>query len=213
MRPREAMLLALRDFYANSWRLLVVNAALGVVLVAAILAALAFPLAVVLVVAVGPFAAALVHCAVTLVRTGDFELGDALDGLRLHWRRGLGLGVAGSAVAALALVALRAYGRTGLWPLAFLSFYVLVLLGIYGLVVWTLAVAEPHRSLRSVAREAAELGVARPGATLVLGFGMLVVNLAGIAAAVMPFLTLTIAYTFLAVAHFVLPAPTTEEEA
>ena len=35
--------------------------------------------------------------------------------------------------------------------------------------------------------------------------------MAGIAAAVMPFLTLTIAYTFLAVAHFVLPTPTPEE--
>jgi hypothetical protein len=31
------------------------------------------------------------------------------------------------------------------------------------------------------------------------------VNVAGIAAAVMPFLTLTVAYTFLATAHFVLP--------
>ncbi len=207
------MRLALRDFYAYSWRLLVVNTALGAVLVAAILATLAFPLAAVLVVAVGPFAAALVHCAVKLVRTGDFELGDAVDGLRLHWRRGLVLGVAGSATAALALVALRAYGRSGLWPLAFLSLYVLVLIGIYGLVVWTLAVAEPGRTLRAVAREAAELAASRPGATLVLGLGLLAVNLVGIAAAVMPFLTLTIAYTFLAVAHFVLPAPITEETA
>ena len=33
MRPRNAMWLALRDFYANSWRLVVVNAVLGAVLV------------------------------------------------------------------------------------------------------------------------------------------------------------------------------------
>lgn len=211
MRPVEAMRLALRDFYANSWRLLVVNAGLGVVLVTAILAALAFPLASVLVIAVGPFAAALVHCAVTLVRTGDLRLADALEGLRLHWRRGLALAVAGCALAGFAAIAFRAYGRSGLWPLAFLSFYVLVLLGIYGLVVWTLAIAEPSRSLRSVAQEAASLSVSRPGATLVLGLCLLVVNVAGIAAAVMPFLTLTIAYTFLAVAHFVLPTPTPEE--
>jgi hypothetical protein len=205
------MRLALRDFYANSWRLLLVNAAVGTVLVAAILAALAFPLALVLVVAVGPFAAALVHCAVTLVRTGNLELGDALEGLRLHWRRGLVLAASGCVLALLAVVALRAYGGSGLWPLAFLSSYVLVLLGIYGLVVWTLGVAEPDRSLRSIAHEAAQLSATRPGATLVLGLGLLVVNIVGIATAVMPFLTLTIAYTFLAVAHFVLPPPVTEE--
>jgi hypothetical protein len=40
-----------------------------------------------------------------------------------------------------------------------------------------------------------------------LGFALLLVNAAGIAAAVMPFLTLTVAYTFLATAHFVLPRP------
>ena len=211
MRPGQAMRLALRDFYANSWRLLLVNAAVGTVLVAAILAALAFPLALVLVVAVGPFAAALVHCAVTLVRTGNLELGDALEGLRLHWRRGLVLAASGCVLALLAVVALRAYGGSGLWPLAFLSSYVLVLLGIYGLVVWTLGVAEPDRSLRSIAHEAAQLSATRPGATLVLGLGLLVVNIVGIATAVMPFLTLTIAYTFLAVAHFVLPPPVTEE--
>ena len=36
-------------------------------------------------------------------------------------------------------------------------------------------------------------------------FALLLVNLAGIAAAVMPFLTITVAYSFVAVAHFVLP--------
>jgi hypothetical protein len=211
MRPGEALRLALRDFYGNSWRLLVVNTVLGAALVAAILAALAFPLAGLLVIAVGPLAAALVHCAVTLVRTGDLELADALDGLRLHWRRGLALAVVELVLVVLAVVALRAYGGSGLWPLAFLSFYVFVLLGIYGLVVWTLAVAEPSRPLRAVAREAADIAASRPGALLVLGLALVVVNVVGIAAAVMPFLTLTIAYTFLAVAHFVLPSPTTEE--
>ena len=48
------------------------------------------------------------------------------------------------------------------------------------------------------------------GATLVLGLALLLVNLAGIAAAIMPFLTLTVAYTFLADAHFVLPPLTLE---
>ena len=57
MTLRDAMWLAVRDLYANSWRLLAVNAALGITLVASVLAALAFPLAAILVVAVGPIAA------------------------------------------------------------------------------------------------------------------------------------------------------------
>ena len=48
----------------------------------------------------------------------------------------------------------------------------------------------------------------RPGAMLVLGLALLLVNAVGIAAALMPFLTLTVAYTFLVAAHFLLePMP------
>ena len=54
----------------------------------------------VLAVLAGPLAAALAHCSVTLVRTGNLVLADAWVGLRLHWRRGLGLGAAGVALAA-----------------------------------------------------------------------------------------------------------------
>jgi hypothetical protein len=39
---------------------------------------------------------------------------------------------------------------------------------------------------------------------------LLLVNLAGVAAAVMPFLTITVAYSFVAVAHFVVPAEARE---
>jgi hypothetical protein len=211
MRPWDALVLALRDFYANSWRLVALNAALGAILVASILAALALPIAVVLIAAVGPPAAVIVHCSVTLVRTGDLAFADAWEGLRLHWRRGFVLSVLGCALIGLGAVALRFYGASAIWPLAFLTAYVLVLLGIYGLVLWTLAIAEPDRGLRAAAREAATVVATRPGATLVLGLALLLVNLAGIAAAIMPFLTLTVAYTFLAIAHFVLPPLTLEE--
>ena len=61
-----------------------------------------------------------------------------------------------------------------------------------------------------VARDAAMLLGSRPGACVALGLILLVVNLAGVAAAIMPFLTLTVAYTFLAAARFVLP-PVEEE--
>ena len=205
MRPGEAMRLALRDFYANSWRLVPVNAAFGAVLVVVGVAAIGARGALVLVVFAGPIAAALVHCAVTLVRTGNLVLADALEGLRLHWRRGLALGAAGAALLGLGALAVRFYsGSTYAWPLVFLTVYVLVLLGIYQIVLWTLAIAEPDRPLRAVAGEAAALGAARPGSTLLLGLALLLVNLAGVAAAVMPFLTLTVAYSFIAVAHFTL---------
>jgi len=83
--------------------------------------------------------------------------------------------------------------------------------GVYLLLLWTLAVARPERPLRTVARDAAELAARRPGATLVLGLALGAVNLAGAAAAAMPFLTVTIAYSFVAAAHFALPHPIPEE--
>jgi hypothetical protein len=51
----------------------------------------------------------------------------------------------------------------------------------------------------------------RPGSAFRLGLALLFLNVVGVAAAVMPFLTLTIAYSFVAAAHFALPAPIPEE--
>jgi hypothetical protein len=201
-----ALRLALRDLFQNSWRLVPVNAAFGAVLVAVSVVSIAVHAAIVLAVLAGPLAAALVHCSVTVVRTGNLALGDAWEGLRLHWRRGLQLGAAGTALVVLAALAVRFYTRASFgWPLAFLTFYAVVLLGIYAAVLATFAIAEPERPLRLAAREAAALGARRPGATLLLGLALLLVNLVGVAAAVMPFLTLTVAYSFVAVAHFALP--------
>jgi hypothetical protein len=210
MKPRDALWLALGDLYANSWRLVLVNAAFGATLVALVLAVLALPPAAILIVLAGPVLAVLVHCAVTVVRTESLGVADVREGLRLHWLRGLELAAAGCAVAVLGLIAIRFYGGSGAWPVAFLALYVLVLAGIYQLVLWTMAVAEPGRPLLSVARDAGVLLGSRPGACVALGLALLLVNLAGVAAAIMPFLTLTIAYTFLAAARFVLP-PAEEE--
>ncbi len=206
MSPRAALGAAGRDVFQNSWRLVPVNAAFGLALVAVSVSTIAVHAALVLAVLAGPLAAALVHCSVTLVRTGNVVLADAREGLRLHWRRGLQLGAAGTALAILAVVAVRFYTRMSFgWPLAFLVVYLVVLLGIYAVVLATYAIAEPERPLRLAAREAAALGARRPGATLLLGLALLLVNLAGVAAAVMPFLTITVAYSFVAVAHFALP--------
>jgi len=201
-----ALRLAVRDMFHNSWRLVPVNAALGAVIVVVSVATVAVHAALVLAVLAGPFVVALVHCSVTLVRTGNLALADAWEGLKLHWRRGLQLGAAGTALVLLAALAFRFYTRSSYgWPLAFVTLYLVVLLGIYAAVLATFAVAEPERPLRLAAREAAALGARRPGATLLLGLALLLVNLAGVAAAVMPFLTLTVAYSFVAVAHLAPP--------
>jgi hypothetical protein len=211
MSARRALRLAFGDLYQNSWRLLLVNAALGAVLVFSAVAAIAVHALLVLAVLAGPLATALAHCSVTLVRTGNLVVADALEGLRLHWRRGLAFGAAGVALGVLAAFAVHFYTRSSVgWPFAFLTIYLVVLLGIYAAVLSTIAVAEPAEPLRVVARQAATLGAQRPGATVLLGLALLLVNLAGVAAAVMPFLTITIAYSFVAVAHFVVPAEARE---
>jgi hypothetical protein len=211
MTTRRALGLAFGDLYRNSWRLVPVNAALGAVLVFSAAAAVAVHALLVLAVLAGPVAVALAHCSVTLVRTGNLAIADAWEGLRLHWRRGLELGAAGVALFVLGAFAIRFYARSSAgWPFAFLTLYLVVLLGIYAAVLTTVAVAKPDQPLRLVAREAATIGAQRPGATLLLGLALLLVNLAGVAAAVMPFLTITVAYSFVAVAHFVLPAEARE---
>lgn len=211
MSARRALGLAVADLYRNSWRLVPVNAAVGAVLVLAAVGAVAVHALLVLAVLAGPLVAALAHSSVTLVRTGNLALADAWEGLRLHWRRGLALGAAGVALGVVAALAVHFYTRSSVgWPFAFLTLYLVVLLGVYAAVLTTIAVAEPKLPLSLTARRAAVLGAQRPGATLVLGLALLLVNLAGVAAAVMPFLTLTLAYSFVAVAHFVLPAEAKE---
>jgi hypothetical protein len=148
MKVGAALRLAGRDLFENSWRLVPVNAAFGAVLVAVGMAAVAVHGALVFAVLAGPIAAALVHCSVTLVRTGNVAFADVREGLRLHWRRGLQLGAAGTALVVLAALALRFYTRSSFgWPFAFLTVYLVVLLGIYAVVLFTFAVAEPDEPL------------------------------------------------------------------
>jgi len=211
MTARTALGLAMGDLFRNSWRLVPVNAALGAVLVFSVFAAVAVHALLVLAVLAGPIAAALAHCSVTLVRTGNLELADAWEGLRLHWRRGLALGAAGLALGVLAGVAIGFYARSSFgWPFAFFTLYLVVLLCIYAVVLMTIAVARPGEPLRLIARDAATVAAQRPGATLLLGLTLLLINVAGLAAALMPFLTITVAYSFVAVAHFVLPTEAKE---
>lgn len=207
MTVGDSLRAALRDFYEQSWRLLLLNTALSAAAIAIAWAAQYTLLALALVVVLGPLAAALMHCAVTLVREDELRLRDALVGVGLHWRRGLVLGLIGIAAAGLTVTAMRFYADAGTlaWPFAVLVLYLALLFAVYQLPLWPLAVFERDRPLRRVLRDAAIALVRRPAASVGLSVALLLVNLAGIAAAVIPFLTLTIAYSFLAAAHFALP--------
>jgi hypothetical protein len=207
MTVGDSLRAALRDFYDQSWRLLLLNTALSSAAIAIAWAALYTPVALALVVVLGPLTAALMHCAVTLVREDELRLRDAVVGVGLHWRRGLALGLIGIAAAGLTVTAMRFYADAGAfaWPLAVLVLYLALLFAVYQLPLWPLAVFERDRPLGRVLGDAAIALVRRPAASVGLAVTLLLVNLAGIAAAVIPFLTLTIAYSFLAAAHFALP--------
>lgn len=211
MSPGAALGAALRDLYHQSWRLFLLNAALSALVVPVAVGGLwAWPLWILLAGA-GPLAAALMHCAVTVIVTEELRLRDALDGLRAQWRRGLVLGAGFAAVTGVGLYAVSFYADRGALVLAVLATYLLFASLVYQLVLWPLAVYELGAPIPRVLREAARAVLARPGQALLLALALVAVNVAGIAAAVVPFLTLTIAYTFLAAARFALPTSRTED--
>ena len=160
---------------------------------------------------VGPLVAALMHCAVSLVQDGELRLATAVEGLRLHWLRGLQLGVLAGVVVLAGLVAVRSYSSGALmWPLAFVAAYLLAFFLVLQLVLWPLAVAERERPLRGLLADAGTTLVRRPAASIGLALALLLINALGVAAAVLPLLTVTVAYSFVAAARFALP-PQLEE--
>jgi hypothetical protein len=205
---------AARDFYEESWRLVLLNTLLSVY-VLTVLAVVAFvPLAAVLLLGAGPLLAALVSAAVVIVDSGSLTFLDATEGLRRTWRRGLLLGASLGVAAIATVLAVRFYGGAGAlaWPFAVLALYVGAIFLLFQLLLWPLAVRDPDRRLRDVAADAGGLLLRRPAATLALGIALLAVNAVGLALAVLPFLTMTIAYSALAAARFALaPAPLGEE--
>jgi hypothetical protein len=213
MTAGRALRAALADGYRQSWRLALVNATLGAGIVGAAYAALFLPAAgALMLVLLGPLAAALAHCAVTVAETEELTLADAREGLRLHWRRGLVLGTAGVATLVVAVVAVRFYAAREAWPLAVLAAYLAAVAALLQLLLWPLAVARRDRPLGRLVREALAHVLRRPLAAFGLGAALLLVNAAGVAAAVLPFLTLTLAYSFLAAAHFALDNDVLERE-
>jgi hypothetical protein len=204
---------AAADLYHQSWRLVVLNLLLGAVLIAILLASLAIRPALLLIVLLGPAAAAVMHCAVILAQTEELRLSEAVVGLRRHWRRGLALGASVAAAAILGAFAVPFYVRAGSWgwPLAALSVYLLLIFALFQLALWPLAVFEPGEPFRRVVRDALLLVGRRPLGFLGVAVALLLVNAIGVVAAILPFLTLTIAYSFLVSAHFALPKNPTRE--
>jgi hypothetical protein len=207
MKLRTALGVAAVDLYHQSWRLVLLNVMLGAVVLLVVLASIASPLALALVVLIGPAAVAVMHCAVTLAQTEDLRLAEAITGLRRHWRRGLVLGLLVAVAVVLGARAIPFYASAGRWgwPLAALSVYVLLVFFVVQLALWPLAVFEAGRPLRELAREAVLNVLRRPLGFAGLGLALLIVNAAGIAAAILPFLSLTITYSFLVSAHYALP--------
>jgi len=210
MTPGAALVAAVAGFYRQSWRFFILNATLSAAVVPIAVAGLWVPVAWLLLVAVGPLAAALMHCAVVASVTAELRLRDALDGLRLHWRRGLLLGAVGAIGALAAIQAITFYASHGVLVLAVLGVYLTVVFAIFQLVLWPLAVFEFDLPIRRVAADALRALLQRPAQAVVFCVALLAVNLAGLVAAVVPFLTLTIAYSFLAAAYFALPNTTLE---
>jgi hypothetical protein len=201
----SALRAAAGDFYHQSWRLAALNTLLSAaVLVILYLVFWVLPALVVLLLLVGPLAASLMHCAVKLAQEDELRFRDAVAGLRLHWRRGLVLGFVNFVAALLAVVAVDFYG-TKQWLFTILVVDVLVVFVLVQVFLWPRVVHERERRLRDLAASALSDFLTRPLATIGFGLALLVVNALGFVAGILPFLTLTVAYSFVAAAHFALP--------
>lgn len=211
MSAGAALRAAISDFYGHSMPLVALNAAFWALVLPFLAAALWTPVALAgAALVAGPAGLALMRCAVELVETDELSLRCAPAGLRRQWRRGVLLGALGAAVVAVGLWAVVFYGRAEAWILMAVALYVLVALAAYQLVLWPLAAARAAEPLREVLRAAARSTFARPVQAVVLLLALVLVNAAGAAAALMPLLTLTLAYSALAVARFALTRPVEE---
>ncbi len=209
---RTALAEAVGGLYRNSWRLVVANAAVAAAVLVplglAIRTASLVPM--VLAVLAGPALAGLAYCVVTLQQsdTGEIRVADFGIGVRRLWRRGLALGGVAALVLIAGVVAVLDYlARGGVFLVpAFLCAYLLVVVVLFQLVLWPLAAHQADRPLATTVAAAFAVLLHRWRAVLALGLVLLPVTLLG-AAAVLPLLTLTVAFSLLAAAHVVLPRP------
>ena len=207
MSVNAALRQALSKTYQSSWRLLLVNSALSLAVGLVILATPTLPLGLLFAsIAAGPLTAALAHCVVILVRGDDITMADAVEGFRRHWRQGLVLGSLFGVVLMIGLVAVTFYVSEPhrVWPLAAAAVYLVGMFSLVVLAAWPLLLDDERLGVTGALRSAALALLRRPWRALGLGVALLLVNVAG-AVTVVPLLTLTVAYTFLATALVVLP--------
>lgn len=212
-RVGTVLRLAVRDFYEESWRFVALNSALSAYVLAVLALAAFVPAALVLLLGAGAIAAALVSAAVIVVETGSLTFVEMAGTFRRCWLRGLVLGAVLGLTVVVTVIAFRFYGgsNTLSWPLAVLVLYLGGIFALYQLVLWPIAVRDCERPLRAAAAEAAIALVRRPGAVTGLGLALLAINALGIVLAVLPFVTMTVAYSALAAARFAVPPPSSEE--
>jgi hypothetical protein len=193
------------DFYHQSWRLAVFNSVLAALVLAVLyLTLLVNPVFAVLAVLLGPPAASLMYCAVRLAQDDELRFRDAITGIRLLWRRGLLLAGVILLVVWLGVTAFRFYGSER-WLFSVLVGDVLAVFAVVQLLAWPRAVRYSDRPLYGVFGDALSDFLTRPIAASAFALMLLIVNALAVVAAVMPFLTLTIAYSCVAAAHFALP--------
>ena len=193
------------DFYHQSWRLAVFNSVLSALVLAILyLALFVHPAFVLVAVLVGPPGVSLMYCAVLLAQDDELRFRDAITGLRLLWRRGLVLVALTVLVVWLGVIAFRFYGSER-WLFSVLVGDVLAVFAAVQLLAWPRAVRYSDQPLYRIFGDALSDFLTRPIATFAFALMLLIVNVLGVVAAVMPFLTLTIAYSCVAAAHFALP--------
>jgi hypothetical protein len=213
-RVGDVLRRAVRDFYEESWRLVLLNTLLSGYVLLVLAAATFVPPALVLLLGAGWPAAALVSAAVIVVETGSLTFIEVAESVRRSWRRGVVLAGMLAAAIVATLISFRFYGDAGTltWPLAVVVLYLAAIFLLYQLLLWPLAVRECDRPLVAVAGEAAIVLLRRPLAVLGLALALLLVNVVGLVLAVLPLLTMTIAYSVLAAARFTLAPVALEEE-
>lgn len=197
------------DFYYNSWRFLPGNMAFGVVLIALIAAMATVPWGWVVAIGLIPPAAGCMRMATTLVRDGHTDFGEFLAVLRRPWQP-LVVGCAQLAIVVVLVVDVQV-GRAWASPIG----GVLVVSALYGFVIgwafaivaWPIVLDPVRRSepLRARLRLAGLLLLAHPlrmgGLALLVG-AFLLASTVAVAAIV----TVALAFAFLVVARYVLPA-------
>jgi hypothetical protein len=207
---RAALRAAATDFYFHSWRLLPANILWAAVVLGILAAALLLPPLILLAPLAALPIAGIFRMATRIVRGESVSFWDGLDAWRGEVRPALALGT-GLVVALVVLgfnvvSGLVSDGLLG-WALATLAFWGLVAAWLYAWVAWPILL-DPARvtsPARQRLRLAALLVLAHPLRVGALGLVLLVLCVAS-AVAMVPLLTVSVAFSALVSARYVLPA-------